>query len=77
MNFYRIFKNSMPQTGEICNSSTEIINSYNQSMKENYCKPDCELLELGFEGVLCYSGEGGIPDVTAGSFDDSDIEIIL
>lgn len=46
-------------------------------MKENYCKPDCELLELGFEGVLCYSGEGGIPDVTAGSFDDSDIEIIL
>lgn len=45
-------------------------------MKENYCKPDCELLELGFESVLCYSGEGSIDDVGAATLDDSIFEEI-
>ncbi len=46
-------------------------------MKLYYKRPDCELLELKFEGVLCYSGEGGIPDLTTGTFDDSDFDVIL
>lgn len=64
--------------GEICNNHLNIIqNNYSQLMKISYKTPDCELLELKFEGVLCYSGEGGIPDLTTGSFDDSDFDVIL
>lgn len=46
-------------------------------MKITYTAPDCELVKFRSEGVLCYSGEGGINDLSTDSFDDGDFETIL
>lgn len=63
---------------EICNNHLNIIqNNYNQIMKITYKTPDCELVKLRSEGVLCYSGEGGIPNLSTDTFDEgNDFETI-
>ena len=46
-------------------------------MKITYKTPDCELVKLRSEGVLCYSGEGGIPNLSTDTFDEgNDFETI-